>query len=197
MSRQPADDEMLRFVVRRLLLLVPILLGLSHPRLRLDSCPAGLAGRGAARRARDARDDRTASTTSTASTSRSTSSTGGTSTRPCTATSGPASRRPGRSRTSSSTASRRPSSSRWRRCSSRSSFGLPLGFFAAKEYGSWFDHASLFALADRDLDPDLLPRPDPQVRLRGPAPMVAERRAARTSSRNGRTRRTSTSSTRS
>ena len=62
--------------------------------------------------------------------------------------------------------------------------GLPLGFFAAKEYGSWFDNASLVRVADRDLDPDLLPRPDPQVRLRGQAALAAERRAARTSSRS-------------
>ena len=44
---------MLRFVVRRLLLLVPILIGLSLLDLHLDQGPAGNAGRRAPRRAGD------------------------------------------------------------------------------------------------------------------------------------------------
>ena len=54
-------------------------------------------------------------------------------------------------------------------------FGIPLGFFAAKRYGGVFDHFSLVRLADRGLDPDLLPRDPPQVRLRGAARLAADR----------------------
>ena len=45
--------------------------------------------------------------------------------------------------------------------------GVPLGFFAAKRHGGAFDHFSLFASLDRRLDSDLLPRHAPQVRVRG------------------------------
>ena len=102
-----------------------------------------------------------------------------------------------RSRTSSSTGSRRRSSSRSRPCSSRSSLGIPLGLLAAKSYGSLVRPLQPRRVADRDLDPDLLPRADPQVRLRGQAAAGCRASGARTCSRRGRTRRTSTSSTRS
>ena len=49
------------------------------------------------------------------------------------------------------------------------SIGIPLGFFAAKTHGRLFDHVSLGISLLRDLDPDLLPGADPQVHLRGAA----------------------------
>ena len=57
------------------------------------------------------------------------------------------------------------------------SIGIPLGFFAAKRHMTMFDHVSLGDLAARDLDPDLLPRADPQVHLRGAAGLATDGRA--------------------
>ena len=73
---------MLRFIVRRLLLLVPILFGLSILVFVWIRVLPGSPGAGAPRRAGDAAARRARSVTSTGSTSRSTCSTGATSSRP-------------------------------------------------------------------------------------------------------------------
>ena len=52
--------------------------------------------------------------------------------------------------------------------------GIPLGFFAAKKHGRLFDQVSLGVSLLRDLDPDLLPRPDPQVHLRRAAGLAPD-----------------------
>ena len=59
--------------------------------------------------------------------------------------------------------------------------GLPLGFFAAKHYGGVFDNLSLDRLADRHLDPDLLPGDHPQVLLRREVAAGCRASAGRTS----------------
>ena len=82
-----------------------------------------------------------------------------------------------RSRTSSDSASRRRSSSRSRRCSSRSSSASRSASSRRSATAAAFDHVIPGRLADRDLDPDLLPRADPQVHLRREARLAAEHRA--------------------
>ena len=163
-------------------------------------------GPGAARAARRSRCSASArrpqlveaSTSSTGSTSRSTCSTVATSRRLArAATSARASRRTARSPTRSASASRRRSSSRSRRCSSRSAFGIPLGFIAAKKYGCAVRPREPGRVADRHLDPDLLPRLILQVHLRGAARLAAEHRPDDVAASTRSTRRTSTSSTRS
>ena len=170
---------MLRFFVRRLLLLVPILFGLSilvfvvGPR-RCPARPAqALLGERATPQLRRRR-----SATSTGSTSRSDVAVLALHRADrATATSARASSRPrtGHERVRS-TASRPRSSSRSAAMVFAIGFGIPLGFLAAKRYGTWFDHVEPRRLAARDLDPDLLPRPDPQVRVRGQARLAAEHR---------------------
>ena len=56
--------------------------------------------------------------------------------------------------------------------------GLPLGFFAAKRYGRAVRQCVARCLADRHLDPGLLPRHPAQVRLRRAARLVTHRGAA-------------------
>ena len=185
---------MLRFIVRRLLLLIPILFGLSILVFVWIRALPGSPGELAARRARDRRRRSRRSTTSTASTARSTSSTG--------ATSEHAGRQPrqqhrvarGRSRSRSSSASRRRSSSRSRRWSSRSSSASRSASSPRSSTVVVRPHEPL-RLADRDLDPDLLPGADPQVHLRREARLAAEHRPRGRDQRRRRTRRTSTSST--
>jgi peptide/nickel transport system permease protein len=58
--------------------------------------------------------------------------------------------------------------------------GIPLGFWSAKKYGSWFDRGSLVGSLARDLDSDLRPRPAPEVRLRRQTRLASEHRPART-----------------
>ena len=143
-SRRTTSAEMLRFVVRRLLLLVPILLGLSilvfvwiralpgspaEALLGERATPELVAADQRAVRARRAdlravlavREDRRRARLRVEHR-----------------------HAPRRSPRRSRSASRRRSSSRSRRCSSRSVFGIPLGFLAAKRYGTVIDHASLF-----------------------------------------------------
>ena len=136
---------MLRFIVRRLLLLVPILLGLSLLVFFWIRALPGSARPGAPRRARDA-DESIAQVRDQYGLDEpiyeqywrylQTDRLG----RP---------RHehrlaPADHRRRSRSVSRRRSSSRSRRCCSRSSIGIPLGFFAAKRHGGAFDHASLF-----------------------------------------------------
>ena len=134
---------MLRFVVRRLLLLIPILIGLSILLFlwirALPGSPAtALLGERATAEQIEAINEHSVSTI------RSGSSTGRTSGTCSSSTSATRSRRGGRSPTSSSSASRHD------RAGARGDVLLdrrrdPAGFLAAKRYGSFFDHFSLFA----------------------------------------------------
>ncbi len=134
---------MLRFVIRRLLLLVPILLGLSILVFIWIRALPGQPRPGAPRRARDARDDPGRSIISTASISRSTCSTGATSNR----------RRSCKLGTSITTrqtvlteiGQRFPATFELAFAAAlfAVSVGVPLGFFAAKRHGKAFDHFSL------------------------------------------------------
>ena len=81
------------------------------------------------------------------------------------------------SSTSSSGASRPRSSWRWRRCSSRSCSGSRSASWRRNATAAFFDHSSLVRVAARDLDPDLRARDHPQVHLRGAARVVTDRRA--------------------
>ena len=75
--------------------------------------------------------------------------------------------------------------------------GIPLGFLAAKRLRQRARPREPRRLAARDLDPDLLPRDHPQVRLRGAARLATDGRADVRPDRRSSIRRTSTSSTRS
>ena len=134
---------MLRFAVRRLILLVPILIGLSLlVFLWIRALPVTPQRRCSASARRPSPSRR--SETSTGSTTRCTSSTGGTSRRSDRATSGRA----------SLPAARSPEKSRERFPATielafgamifATFLGIPLGFVAAKRHGKSVDHASLF-----------------------------------------------------
>ena len=70
--------------------------------------------------------------------------------------------------------------------------GIPLGFFAAKHYGTSDRQREPVRLAARRLDPDLLPRDPAQVRLRGAARAGYRRPGGSTRASTSSTRRTST-----
>ena len=167
---------MLRFTVRRLLLLVPILIGISLLDLRLDP--------GAAREPRPRRCSAsgrrrrtsTGSASSTGSTSRSTSSTGATSQTvghgELGTASRPAGRSPTRSRSAFPATVELASGGRLLRGARRDPARLPRG----EEVRNLIRPRKPGGKPDRRLDPDLLPRADPQVHLRRAARVAAERR---------------------
>ena len=197
-SRRTTSGSMLRFVVRRLLLLVPILLGLSLLVFiwirALPGAPAQALLGERATAAVDRADEQPV--------------------RPRRAAlravlalpADRGSRRPrhehrhrgGRSPTRSRHRFPATVELASRRCSSPSLVGIPLGFVAAKRHGGVVDHASLVVSLHRGLDPGLLPRDAPQVRLRGRSSAGYPASAGSgPADRRSTIRRTSTSSTRS